>query len=175
MDAEKLSRAAVLRLATKHLGDHIVAVPSRAMRVGGATVRRAVTRGGEGRARWSSPTSGSDTPGSQPPTLAAPLRKRLWQLRQARSPIPAHIRWTKTQRPSTPTSEEHVSKSCEATSQRWIVMFIIADEMKFTNPARLPVYQIPIRRRKPRLAFFGQPLAARVNTSYTRFGNAKPC
>jgi len=22
----------------------------------------------------------------------------------------------------------------EATSQRWIVMFIIADEMKFTNP-----------------------------------------
>jgi hypothetical protein len=27
----------------------------------------------------------------------------------------------------------------EATSQRWIVMFIIADEMKFTNPARLPV------------------------------------
>jgi len=46
-------------------------------------------------------------------------------------------------------------------------MFIIADEMKFTNPARLPVYQIPIRRRKPRLAFFGQPLAARVSTSYS--------
>ena len=54
-------------------------------------------------------------------------------------------------------------------------MFIIADEMKFTNPARLPVYQIPIRRRKPRLAFFGQPLAARVNTSYTRVVTAKPC
>jgi hypothetical protein len=53
----------------------------------------------------------------------------------------------------------------EATSQRWIVMFIIADEMKFTNPPRLPVYQIPIRRRKPRLAFFGQPLAACVNTA----------
>jgi hypothetical protein len=62
-----------------------------------------------------------------------------------------------------------------ATSQRWIVMFTIADEMKFTNPARLPVYQIPIRRRKPRLAFFGQPLAARVNTSYTRVVTAKPC
>jgi hypothetical protein len=35
--------------------------------------------------------------------------------------------------------------------------------------------QIPIRRRKPRLAFFGQPLAARVNASYTRVGTAKPC
>jgi hypothetical protein len=63
----------------------------------------------------------------------------------------------------------------EASSQRWIVMFIIADEMKFTNPARLPVYQIPIRRRKPRLAFFGQPVAALVNTSYTRVVTAKPC
>jgi hypothetical protein len=28
----------------------------------------------------------------------------------------------------------------EAISQRWIVMFIMADEMKFTNPARLPVW-----------------------------------
>ena len=36
-------------------------------------------------------------------------------------------------------------------------------------------YQIPIRRRKLRLAFFGQPLAARVNTSYTRVFTAKPC
>jgi len=40
-----------------------------------------------------------------------------------------------------------------ATSQRWIVMFTIADEMKFTNPARLPVYQIPIRRRNRDLHF----------------------
>ena len=35
--------------------------------------------------------------------LAALRRKRLWPLRQDRSPIPVPIRWTKTQRPSTPT------------------------------------------------------------------------
>jgi hypothetical protein len=61
-------------------------------------------------------------------------------------------------------------------------MFIIADEMKFTNPARLPVYQIPIRRRKPRLAFFGQPLldTERLTAEHLKHGLAwrvvsRPC